>query len=200
LEIGCAPGKLLAWVAHAFHAKVTGIDYSDVGLSHARKLFRALAISGDLRQENVFDSTLADSTFDLIYSIGVIEHFDDPRDIVKCHIRFAVPGGRVLIVLPNYGGLYRRLQYHFDPENLLIHNLNIMNTDALRALVPAGMCKDIRAYHFGRMSPWIVSFHRRWPRSLAIIASLIANGLGLVQPIEIAALSPFLVLEATRNS
>lgn len=32
LEIGCAPGKLLVWVAKVLKAKVSGIDYSNAGL------------------------------------------------------------------------------------------------------------------------------------------------------------------------
>jgi 2-polyprenyl-3-methyl-5-hydroxy-6-metoxy-1,4-benzoquinol methylase len=200
LEIGCAPGKLLAWGAKARGAKVAGIDYSEIGIAHARKLFNAIGCVGDLRYEDVFASTFPDSAFDLVYSLGVIEHFQDPRDIVARHIRFAVPGGRIVIVIPNYGGIYGRLQRYFDPDNLSIHNLHIMNRTTLRQLVPVKECKDVRAFCFGRVSPWLVNFHKRWPRIFAQIASLSLNGLGLLQPTAISSLAPFLVLDGVRKA
>src|SRR5947207_5264663 len=161
LEIGCAPGKLLAWVAKVLHAKVSGVDYSETGMAHARKLFNVLHIPGDLRHEDLFQSTFRVSAFDLVYSLGVIEHFDDPRDIVRRHIGFVVPGGTLLIIVPNYARIYGRLQRYFDPANLSIHNLNIMNVRSLRELVPAGSCHDIRSYPYGRLSPWLINLDQR---------------------------------------
>jgi hypothetical protein len=32
------------------------------------------------------------------------------------------PGGKALIIIPNYGVIYGRLQQYFDPENLALHN------------------------------------------------------------------------------
>ena len=198
LEIGCAPGKLLAWVAKVLHATVSGIDYSEIGMAHARKLFKALDVSGDLRQENVFESTIPQSTFDVVYSLGVIEHFDDPRDIVRRHISFAAPGGIILIVVPNYGGIYGRLQRYFDPENLSIHNLGIMSAQRLQDLIPPATCRAVRSYRYGRLSPWLINFHHRWNRSISLLTALTLNAIGLVQPVPIPTLSPFIVLEATR--
>src|SRR4051812_33658512 len=57
LEIGCAPGKILAYVATVLHAKVSGLDYSETGISQARTLFAALGLSADLRSEDVFATT-----------------------------------------------------------------------------------------------------------------------------------------------
>ncbi len=39
-------------------------------------------------------------TFDLVYSVGLIEHFPDKTDIVEAHVSLAKPGGLVLFHVP----------------------------------------------------------------------------------------------------
>ncbi len=197
LEIGCAPGKLLAWVAKVLGASVTGLDYSARGMDVCSRLFRALGVQGDLRCEDVFESTLAPGTFDVVYSAGVIEHFDDPRDIVARHLAFLKPGGWAIITVPNYGGLYGRLQGYFDPANLAIHNLDIMTPAALERLVPPDAA-SVHAYPAGRLSPWIVSFARRWPSAIATVVNIALNAVGVLVPVETRVLAPMLVLEVQR--
>jgi 2-polyprenyl-3-methyl-5-hydroxy-6-metoxy-1,4-benzoquinol methylase len=103
LQIGCAPGKMLAYCAAKLQAEVAGIDYSKPGMLYAEKLFETLGIKGDLRCEDVFSHSLQNSTFDLVYSLRVIEHFVDPRPVVEIHKQLLKPGGVALIVIPNYG-------------------------------------------------------------------------------------------------
>ena len=47
LEIGCAPGKLLSWIAAELKAHVAGLDYSPRGLATAKRLFNALQLTAD---------------------------------------------------------------------------------------------------------------------------------------------------------
>jgi 2-polyprenyl-3-methyl-5-hydroxy-6-metoxy-1,4-benzoquinol methylase len=193
LEIGCAPGKLLAWAAARLRAEVAGLDYSEPGLESARQLFSALGLRGDLRREDLFATTFAPGTFDLVFSAGVIEHFNDPRDIVRKHAELAKPGGKALIAVPHYGGVYGRVQRYFDADNLALHNLAIMSPRGLEALAPAG--RAACAYPAGRLSPWLINLDRRWPRPVARAATYALNAAGLIQPIDIPKLCPMLVLE-----
>src|SRR5947207_15902867 len=82
LELGCAPGKLLAWVALRLGARVSGLDYSPTGIAWARELFDALGCKGDLRCEELFSTSFPRDAFDIVFSSGLIEHFDDPSTIV----------------------------------------------------------------------------------------------------------------------
>lgn len=200
LELGCAPGKILAWVASALGARVSGLDYSERGIRWSRTLFDRLGIEADLRCENVFHTTFPAGTFDVVYSSGLIEHFEDPHDIVRAHVLLLKPGGRAIIAIPDYGGLYGRLQRWCDPENLAIHNLGIMNPQALRALAPDDLCEVARVYRAGRLSPWQISFERRLPAPIGKGLSLVLNGVGLVQPADIAPLCPLLVLDLKRRA
>jgi 2-polyprenyl-3-methyl-5-hydroxy-6-metoxy-1,4-benzoquinol methylase len=76
LEIGCAPGKMFAWVAKVQKAEIAGIDYSVRGIEHTRQLFDKLDILGNLRCEDIFETSLQEGSFDCVFSCGVIEHFD----------------------------------------------------------------------------------------------------------------------------
>jgi 2-polyprenyl-3-methyl-5-hydroxy-6-metoxy-1,4-benzoquinol methylase len=200
LEIGCAPGKILAWVAATFHADTSGLDYSERGIAWSRTLFEHLGIPADLRCEDVFRTTLEPGSFDLVYSSGVIEHFEDPGPIVRCHVALTRPGGKALIAVPDYGGIYGRLQRWFDPANLAIHNLDIMSREALMRLAPQDLTARVRSYSAGRVSAWQISLDRRLPRPIARAAAYATNAAGLLQPIDIPPLCPLLVLEITRRS
>lgn len=198
LEIGCAPGKMLSWVATALDAKISGIDYSPRGIETTRWLLGQMKIDADIREENIFATSFEPGSFDVVYSNGVIEHFTDPRELVAIHVRLLRPGGIAVILVPHYGGVYGRLQRHFDPENLSIHNLDIMSEAAMRSLAPSTGATEILAYGAGRPSPWIVSWHRRWG-SAGRLFSWMANMLSLALPVNIPPLAPLLALEIRRS-
>lgn len=197
LEIGCAPGKMLSWVATTLKARISGIDYSPRGVDVTRWLLGQMKLEFDIRCENVFETSFDPASFDVVYSNGVIEHFQDPRDLVAIHLRLLRPGGIAVILIPNYGGIYGRLQHRFDPQNLSIHNLDIMSESALRGLAPSEDVDAIRVYRSGRPSPWIVSWDRRWG-GVGRLFSWAANMLSLLLPVEIPSLAPLLVLEIRR--
>jgi 2-polyprenyl-3-methyl-5-hydroxy-6-metoxy-1,4-benzoquinol methylase len=189
---------MLAWVAASLGAQVSGLDYSDRGMATTKRLFTALQLSGDLRCQDLRDTTFTPGTFDFVYSVGVIEHFDDPRDVIGRHLMLVRPGGTALMTVPNYGGVYGRLQRYFDAKNLECHNLNMMTGGALAALVPKAVAATVRTYPAGRLSPWLISLGKRWPKRVALGVSYLANAAALLQPFEVAALCPMLVLEAVR--
>ncbi|HTT19196.1 MAG TPA: class I SAM-dependent methyltransferase [Candidatus Sulfotelmatobacter sp.] len=199
LEIGCAPGKLLCWVAGVLKAEVAGLDFSPRGLEQARRLFEGLGLRADLRCEDLFSTTFQSGTFDVVCSFGFIEHFNDPLDVVRKHVVLLKPGGLALIAVPNYGGLYGVLQNYFDPPNLELHNLRIMHTTALSQLAPVDLVNASRAYREGRISPWLVSFHKKWPSFIAKGAAYAINAAALLQPVKVRPLCSMLVLEMTKK-
>lgn len=200
LEIGCAPGKHVAYLAKVQRAKVCGLDYSEPGIGYCRELFRRLRLDAEFHCEDLFQSTFPEQSFDVVYSLGVIEHFQNPTPAIERHLAMAKPGGVVLITVPNYGGLYGRIQRYFAPENLGIHNLDIMNRDELLRTVPAEMVGDAKASRGGRLSPWIINFEKKWPAPVARFVSLVLNAAGLVQPLDIGPLCPSLVLTIRKRS
>lgn len=90
--------RILAWAA-ARGARVFGIDISFPTLVQARHSFpdgQLGAVAADVR-----DIPFADHTFDAIYSMGTIEHFDETEQAVAEMVRVLRPGGRGIIGVPN---------------------------------------------------------------------------------------------------
>jgi 2-polyprenyl-3-methyl-5-hydroxy-6-metoxy-1,4-benzoquinol methylase len=198
IEIGCAPGKILAWVGREIGGEVSGIDYSPRGSETSKWLCSSLGVRADIRCEDATKSSFVKGGFDLVFSCGLIEHFDDPTEIVSSHVELLAADGVALILIPNYSGLYLMLQKLFDEENLDIHNLSIMTEAALVKVAPVQHDLTIRAFYYGRFSPWIISFSAK----LGAIGGLISwtiNLMALLQPIRIRWLCPLIVLEIRRN-
>jgi len=199
LEIGFAPGKVLAKISRECNAAVAGIDYSENGVKTGQELFRRLGISADLRCEDIFSSSFPDQYFDFVFSLGLIEHFDHPEIVVERHWQLLKPGGRSLIAIPNYGGVYGKFQSRLDPKNLAIHNLNIMNIEALHRLVDKLRTSDSRAYSFGKINLSLLSFEKKLPPLMSRGLAEFGNLAGWLQPIDISWVRPLLVLEFTRD-
>jgi len=200
LEIGCAPGKLLAWVSARLRAKGSGLDYSETGVRNCESLFSALELDIALHHADLFGDVLPKSSYDVVASFGFIEHFDDPREAVRRHVELLRPGGTAVICIPNYGGIYGRLQAYFDPDNLSLHNLSIMTPQSLVGLVDKECgVSSVRAYPYGRLSLWSVSLERRIPGAIARLAQLVTNAVGLLQFFSMPVLAPMFVLEIRRS-
>lgn len=94
VEIGCAPGKILSWVGRQIKAPVCGIDYSPTGVDTAKWLCNELEIKADIRCEDAMSSSFVEGSFDLVFSCGLIEHFEDPAPMVAAHVRLLAPGAQ----------------------------------------------------------------------------------------------------------
>jgi 2-polyprenyl-3-methyl-5-hydroxy-6-metoxy-1,4-benzoquinol methylase len=200
IEVGCAPGKLLAWVSKVLKADVAGLDYSEVGIAQCRSLFNALKLDVDLFHEDLFNHQLQVGAFDVVCSFGVIEHFDDAAPVVKKHLDLVKSGGVAVITVPNYGGIYGDIQKWCDEPNLKLHNVTIMHTTALTGLVHLSAdIESVKAYPFGSIDPWILNLDKRIPRFLARLLSLSMNAIGILQPVTIKTLAPMLVLEIRKK-
>ena len=199
LEIGCAPGKLLAYVASSLKADASGLDYSESGMESCKQLFDALHLKIPLYKADLFHHELEPGTYDVVTSFGLIEHFDDPRHAVNRHVELVRPGGVVLISIPNYSGIWGKIQKWCDSSNLSLHNLKIMTPDNLKMLVDERLRANCKAYYYGSVSSWLLSLRKKMPGFLAILIHLVINFLGLIQPLEINKLAPMLVLEIRKG-
>lgn len=94
LDVGCGQGMMMEYFSERGN-KVIGIDITSHSVS-----FNALrgltAIEADAR-----NIPFAEDTFDLVYSLGVIEHFSGTEQALKEQVRVCKPGGIVVAVVPN---------------------------------------------------------------------------------------------------
>lgn len=121
LEIGGAPGRYLAFL-HGRGYEVTALEYSPVGVELARENFRRLGIPGRVVHGDMFDPDVGIPQQDAVYSLGLIEHFDDPAAVARAHVRLVKPGGIVIIGAPNLLGISRWLHRRLSPSVLESHH------------------------------------------------------------------------------
>lgn len=95
--------RILAW-AGAQGAQAYGIDISAPTLMQARAAFDGGNGGGrDLigAVADVRDLPFRDDSFDAVYSMGTIEHFDETERAVGEIARVLKPGGRAIVGVPN---------------------------------------------------------------------------------------------------
>jgi SAM-dependent methyltransferase len=92
--------RILSWAAHR-GARAFGIDISEPTVMQARAAFTRE--SGPLRAAaaDVRALPFRDASFDAIYSMGTIEHFDETELAVRELARVLKPGGCAIIGVPN---------------------------------------------------------------------------------------------------
>jgi SAM-dependent methyltransferase len=92
--------RILAWAAQR-GARAFGIDISEPIVQQAGTAFTSR--SGPLRAAaaDVRALPFLDASFDAIYSMGTIEHFDETERAIEEMMRVLKPGGRAIVGVPN---------------------------------------------------------------------------------------------------
>jgi SAM-dependent methyltransferase len=124
LDVGCGMGRF-ADVATRWGAYVVGIDLSLAAEVAARNLAGREAT---IFQADVFELPFAPSSFDYIYSIGVLHHTPDCEKAFKSLPVLLKPGGRIAIWLYSaynnwykMSDIYRKVTRRMSPA--LLHKL-----------------------------------------------------------------------------
>jgi SAM-dependent methyltransferase len=131
LEIGGAPGQYAAYVWRRFGHDVAVLDNSAIGCARARENFELLGIPALVYEADMFAQPTR--LFDVVYSLGVIEHVATRNDLVAMiagHLNHLRPGGLLIVGCPNFRGLNRLFARRLSPSFLAIHNLDVMSATA----------------------------------------------------------------------
>ncbi|MGH2611476.1 MAG: class I SAM-dependent methyltransferase [Rhabdochlamydiaceae bacterium] len=96
LEVGCGTG-LFSFHAAKKGANVLGIDFSEKGIKIAQKKYKL----SNLRFEKL-DVINVKGKYDIIVSIGVLEHMDNPLRSLKLFKKHLKSNGKIIITSPNW--------------------------------------------------------------------------------------------------
>ena len=90
--------RILAWASQR-GARAYGVDISEPTVIQARAAFSGNALRCAVA--DVRELPFRDGSFDAIYSMGTIEHFDETERAVEELARVLKPGGRAIVGVPN---------------------------------------------------------------------------------------------------
>ena len=92
LEVGCGRGSLSSYFVAAGW-DVTLLDYSQAVIDTARSVFATNGHQAEFVTGDANDLPFPDNSFDVTYSIGLLEHFEDVRQPIAESLRVLRPGG-----------------------------------------------------------------------------------------------------------
>jgi len=122
IELGCAHSPFLPYFGRHFGFVVTGLDQSELGCEGARRLLECERVAGNVQVGDLFTPPAGlRGAFDVAFSSGVIEHFDDTAQAVRAVAEFVRPGGLTVAVIPNFTGALGRYQRLLDRELYEMH-------------------------------------------------------------------------------
>jgi SAM-dependent methyltransferase len=118
LELGSGPARWMIYFHKTFGYRVSGCDTSPLSCDLARHNLAAAGVAGTVHQADFFD---IEGAYDIVFSGGVVEHFEDPSVPLAAFERLVAPGGVLITDVPNLTGLngwYGRL---LRPETFETH-------------------------------------------------------------------------------
>jgi 2-polyprenyl-3-methyl-5-hydroxy-6-metoxy-1,4-benzoquinol methylase len=184
IEIGCFPGQFIEYVGGKGH-RISGID-TYPGVVKLNDWMRdRCRLVGAFEQASLADyaASYRGEGFDLVLSLGFVEHFENFCEVLLEHVRLTKLGGRIVIGAPNFATPFQRaLHQSLDQRNLANHVLEAMYPSAW-AMFLASVGVDI-AYsgHLGRFCFWaetqLEDPHRSGLQSMMTRVSPLLSSLG----------------------
>lgn len=132
--------------------------------------------------------------YDVVFSAGFIEHFENTREVLACHVELLADGGLLFVTVPNFRGLNGLVQRCFDAANFRAHNTAAMRPELLQETAEALGLGSVRVLYHGRPQLWL----EQTAPAGRLARSLVHRGSRLIERLERRnrLLSPHLVLTA----
>ncbi|MDR1984196.1 MAG: class I SAM-dependent methyltransferase [Prevotellaceae bacterium] len=129
IELGSSPGNNLVYFAKTFHYNVTGLDYAGVDVT--RNYLCKHNVISVLVDEDMFEWK-SENKYDVVFSTGVVEHFDPIDTVFDIHKNACKQGGYIIICIPNIRYVNKWVADLFNPGLSAEHNLKMMKPEILR--------------------------------------------------------------------
>lgn len=159
IEIGGYPGNFSAYFQKTMGYQVTMLDYVVVPepIRQVEQVNHLPANSISSIEGDFFSYRDAEQTekFDVVFSAGFIEHFEDTEKVVAQHLVFLKKGGTLFISLPNFRGLNGWIQKTFDPKNYAVHNIQSMDISRLKGICKNLGLNDVDVFYHGTPCFWL---------------------------------------------
>lgn len=89
-------------------------------------------------------------TYDIVFSAGFIEHFEDLEQVISYHWNLVSPGGGLLMTVPNFLGANGWAQFIWNRKNYHAHNLKAMHSNRIQRIAKKLGAIDFESGYTGR--------------------------------------------------
>lgn len=127
VEIGGAPGQWVAYLSKYHGYETSVIEYSETGCQKTMENFDLLGLNVNVYKQDFFGDLSSLPRFDLVLSMGFIEHFNDLDDVFRRHVNLLKKGGILALGVPNFGGISQKVLARMAPDMLSRHNIEAMD-------------------------------------------------------------------------
>ncbi len=103
LDLACGDGSITKYFAGAFE-KVVGVDASSVHLAKAKEQNPLVEF-----HESLIETFEPEGKFDTVTLLNLLEHVDNPVELLKKVGAFLKPSGRLLLHVPNAEAINRKI-------------------------------------------------------------------------------------------
>lgn len=202
IELGGFPGYYAIFLKKYFNIKSTLFDYFiDAGILQKVLAKNDLKINDVEAIEADIFNYQPDKKYELVLSCGLIEHFEDTKDIIPRHVRFLGPGGVLFISLPNFTGLNGWVQRKFDMSNYEKHNIKSMDPELLMKICRELNLSEVNSNYYGKFTVWLENKKEKSVLINFFVKCIWFAGKSLttIIPFESKILSPYIILTAKKK-
>lgn len=170
LEIGGFPGHFLLDLARKYNFKKVGIlDYCFSQPDIIVEKFKMEGYNLDVYEKDLFKDELLNVTpFDVVYSMGLVEHYHDIEKTTQKHLECLKKDGILIIGMPVFLGINKWLAKFFSPENFTTYYVHIMNDKLWKGLPEKLKIELLYSDYVGGFNPHV---HHRLEKNSIIIKS-----------------------------
>lgn len=164
LDAGCGTGELPFLIAQKGAVNVIGVDYSKEAIEVAKKTYALPNL--EFRCEDI---KKIKGTFDVITSLGTLEHVDEPLRVLTHLKKMLKPGGSLIITCPNWanprGYMLMMLKHLFDAKITLadIHYFTPLEFQSWAKKLGMNLQWKTVEQEWGHGMKCIADFKRRLP-------------------------------------
>lgn len=125
LEVGCGSSGWLPYFSKKYDYHISGLDYSEIGCKLCEENLKMQNIEyGDIFCSDLFDDNCTQGrNYDIIFTYGVIEHFDEPEEVIKKLTKHLNSSGIIITLVPNLNGMMGLLSKIFVPDIYHMHKV-----------------------------------------------------------------------------
>jgi 2-polyprenyl-3-methyl-5-hydroxy-6-metoxy-1,4-benzoquinol methylase len=182
LEIGCAPGKWMVFLAKELDYVPEGCEYLRSAVITTEKNLTMNGLNDPKIHEGDFlKFDFGEQKYDLVLSLGFIEHFADPESVIEKMTKILNHHGILVIGIPKFSGINYFFAKQVDRtiKNKLLprHNLKIMNCNFFREISNIFSLKPIKISCVGAFEPALydISNSPLWFKGIFHLSTLLFN-------------------------